>query len=114
MAIACSAPFPWAAPNKTTAHTKPAVSALRNRRAERTHGRTVAALTETGSIRSARTKFIIMEERDRGLRNTAPANLETRAQLGYGRRLVSPIPKFARACRTLRSELRNRRTLATL
>jgi len=28
-----------------------------------------------------------MEERDRGVRNTAPANLETRAQLGYGRRL---------------------------
>jgi len=25
-----------------------------------------------------------------------------------------PIPKFARVCRTLRSELRNRRTLATL
>src|SRR5262249_52958229 len=25
-----------------------------------------------------------------------------------------PIPKFARACRTRRSELRNRRTLATL
>src|ERR1700736_3183028 len=89
MAIACSAPFPSATLSKATAHTKPAVSALRNRRAERTHGRTVAALTETGSIRSARTEFIILEDRDRGRRNTAPANLETRAQLGYGRRLVS-------------------------
>src|ERR1700720_244262 len=89
MAIACSAPFPWAALSKATADTNPAASALRNRRAERTNGRTAAALTETGSIRSARKKFIIMEERDRGVRNMAPANLETRAQLGYGRRLVS-------------------------
>jgi len=36
------------------------------------------------------------------------------AAAGFEPAASVPIPKFARACRTLRSELRNRRTLATL
>src|ERR1700732_1807066 len=36
------------------------------------------------------------------------------ARLAVIARASVPIPKFARVCRTLRSELRNRRTLATL
>jgi hypothetical protein len=67
-----------AAQAKATASVTP-----RNRRAETTHDRTAAAFTVQGSIRSARSEFIIIEQRDRFLDSARPANLETRGELGY-------------------------------